>query len=247
MQEKKKIPILMYHQIDVPPPKGTRLRGSTVHPARFKSQMRWLKRLGYQGVSLSELIPYLTGEKQGKVVGITFDDGYDNVYRNALPILTELGFSSTNFIVTNELAGQNHWAQLTGSPMAQLMSIEQIRDWHHQGQEIGSHTASHIHLDKTPKEQALTELTQSKYVLEHILQTEVGAFCYPYGSESQEARQWVAQAGYRIATSTQRGLANATDDVMALPRVNILRSTHLIHFLRKIMTQYEEQKRAAKA
>ena len=41
MQEKKKIPILMYHQIDVPPPKGTRLRGSTVHPARFKSQMRW--------------------------------------------------------------------------------------------------------------------------------------------------------------------------------------------------------------
>lgn len=240
------IPILMYHQVDIPPPKGARLRGSTVHPKRFAAQMRWLKHLGYKGLSLSELVPYIKGEKVGKVVGVTFDDGYQNVYENALPILNNLGFSSTNFIVTGEIDGENHWAQRTGSLPSKLMSVEQIQDWHAQGQEIGSHTVSHIYVGKASQEEALFELRQSKEVLEQILQKEVGAFCYPYGSESHEARQWVAEAGYKIAVSTKRGLVRDNDDIFALPRVNILRSTHLLHFVRKTMTRYEDKKRAAK-
>lgn len=240
------IPILMYHQIDVPPPKGTRLRGSTVHPKRFKAQMRWLKRFGYTGLALKDLKPYLSGEKKGKVVGITFDDGYENVHRNALPILTELGFSSTNFIVTGQLGGQNYWAQATGSHPSKLMEIEQIRDWHAQGQEVGSHTVDHIYIARTPKEQALAQLEQSKQTLEDLLQEEITSFCYPFGNESKEARQWVAKAGYEMAVSTQRGLVRKEDDPLALPRINILRSTYLLHFLRKTLTQYEDKKRAAK-
>lgn len=240
------IPILMYHQIDIPPPKGTRLRGSTVHPKRFATQMRWLKHLGYKGLSLSELEPYIKGEKAGKVVGITFDDGYQNVYENALPILSSLGFSSTNFIVTGEIDGENHWAQRTGSLPSKLMNMAQIQDWHAQGQEIGSHTVNHIYVGKMPQEVVLSELQQSKKILEEMLQQEVRAFCYPYGSERVEARQWVAEAGYKIAVSTQRGLVCDNDDLFALPRVNILRSTYLLHFLRKTLTKYEDKKRAAK-
>lgn len=240
------IPILMYHQIDMPPPKGVRLRGSTVHPKHFETQMRWLKRLGYKGLALKELMPYVAGEKKGKVVGITFDDGYQNVYQNALPVLTKLGFSSTNFIVTGQLGGKNQWAQDNGSYPSRLMDIEQIRDWHTHGQEIGSHTVDHIYLADTPKEQALVQLKQSKSTLENILQTQIVSFCYPYGNESLEARQWVAKAGYKMAVSTQRGLVRQDDDLFALPRINILRSTHLLHFLRKTLTQYEEKKRAAK-
>ena len=236
----------MYHQIDEPPPKGTRLRGSTVHPNRFASQMRWLKRLGYTGLSLSDLAPYIRGEKKGKVVGITFDDGYQNVYENALPILQQLGFSSTNFIVTGEISGENVWAQKTGSLPAKIMSIEQIRDWDAKGQEIGSHTINHIYVAKSQPAVAQQQLIDSKHTLEDILQKEVPSFCYPYGDQSPQAREWVAQAGYQQAVSTQRGLARADDDLFALPRVNILRSTHGLHFLRKVLTQYEEKKRAAK-
>jgi peptidoglycan/xylan/chitin deacetylase (PgdA/CDA1 family) len=47
-----------------------------VRPKLFKSQMWLLKKLGYKGLNMTELQPYLTGKKQGKVVGITFDDGY---------------------------------------------------------------------------------------------------------------------------------------------------------------------------
>lgn len=235
----------MYHQIDIPPPKGTRLRGATVHPNRFQAQMRWLKRLGYQGLSLSELMPYINGERQGRVVGITFDDGYENVYLNALPLLESLDFSSTNFIVAGHLGGQNSWAQKTGSAAAHLMSVEHMLDWQRRGQEIGSHTMRHIYVDKSSKDVALSELVESKRILENILQTQIKAFCYPFGSESLEARQWVAEAGYVVAVSTQRGLAHAKDDMLALPRVSILRSTHLLHFLRKTLTQYEEKKRCA--
>ena len=80
-------PILMYHQIDASPPKGTPLRGLTVTPERFGRQMGLLRWMGYRGVSINELEPYLRGEKTGKVVGITFDDGYRNNLEHALPVL----------------------------------------------------------------------------------------------------------------------------------------------------------------
>lgn len=240
------IPILMYHQVDVPPPKGTRLRGSTVHPQRFASQMRWLKRLGYKGLSLAELEPYLRGDKTGKVVGITFDDGYQNVYNNALPILTELGFTSTNFIVSGEIDGENAWAQETGSPKAKLMCADSIRNWANSGQEIGSHTVNHVRLAEVGPVVAQQQLMQSKYDLEQLLQRDITSFCYPYGNHSAEAAEWVKAAGYRLAVTTERGLAGTDDNPYTLPRVNILRSTHLLHFLRKVLTQYENNKRAGK-
>ena len=73
-----KIPILMYHQIDAPPPRGTMLRGLIVAPSSFNWQMKMLRLMGYTGLSMRDLEPYLQGEKKGKVVGITFDDGYQN-------------------------------------------------------------------------------------------------------------------------------------------------------------------------
>lgn len=60
------IPILMYHQVDVPPKKGAPFRSLIVHPKRFRSQMRWLKRLGYTGLSMREIMPYVRGEKKAR-------------------------------------------------------------------------------------------------------------------------------------------------------------------------------------
>lgn len=240
------IPILMYHQIAIPPAKGTRLRGSTVHPKRFANQMRLLKMLGYTGLSLSELVPYIQGRKKGRVVGITFDDGYQNVHDNALPILTRLGFSSTNFIVTSEMDGQNTWAQQAGSPAADLMCEASILNWVKAGQEIGSHTVSHPRLAEIELDEVYEQLGKSKSQLESLLQQEVSSFCYPYGSVNKAVQDSVASLGYKWAVTTQRGLAQASDNLYALPRVNILRSTHPIHFLRKVLTQYENKKRASK-
>ena len=85
------IPILMYHSIE-PMPRSTTMRSLHVSPKRFNFQMWLLKVLGYKGLSLRQLKPYLDGKKTGKVVGITFDDGYKNNLFNAAPILLKNKF-----------------------------------------------------------------------------------------------------------------------------------------------------------
>lgn len=238
------IPILMYHQVGQPAPKGSPYRGLTVHPNDFKRQMTWLKRFGYTGLSMSALMPYLTGEKTGKVVGITFDDGYQNVLHHAAPLLHQLGFSSTNYIVSNHFAGSNFWDRAKGVPSSTLMSLDELQQWIHADQEIGSHTLDHIHLTDTDPDEALRQIAQSKTDLENTLQIEVRAFCYPYGHKNNEIEAWVRQSGYTNATTTNRGLALATDNLFNLPRVTVSRSTNILRFLQKCMTQLEHKKRS---
>jgi len=237
------IPILMYHQIGIPAPKGTPFRGLTVHPRRFAHQMRWLKRLGYQGLSMRDLMPYLQGEKTGKVIGLTFDDGYQNVFHNALPILQQLGFTATNYMVSNEFGGTNHWDAKNGVPTARLMSVEETRQWVAAGQEIGSHTMNHVHLPDIDPDEARRQIQQSKSELEALFQVEIQSFCYPYGHKTEQIQQWVADSGYTNATTTARGLALASDNLFDLPRVTIARSTHIFHFLQKCLTRAEHKKR----
>lgn len=237
------IPILMYHQIGTPSPKGTPYRGLTVHPRDFKRQMVWLKRFGYTGLSMRDLMPYIRGEKTGKVVGITFDDGYQNVLHNAVPVLNDLGFTSTNYIVSNHLAGTNFWDHAKGIPSSQLMSLNELQQWLAAGQEIGSHTLDHVDLPETEPLEAQRQIQQSKLDLENQLQTSVEAFCYPYGHKNSDIENWVRQSGYTNATTTARGLALPSDDVFDLPRVLVARSTHIFRFLQKCLTQLEHKKR----
>lgn len=237
------IPILMYHQLDFPDPRGTRFRSLKVHPKRFARQMIWLKRLGYQGLSMRDLMPYLQGKKKGKVVGLTFDDGYQNVLQYALPVLNQVGFTSTNYMVSQHFSHCNFWDTENGVPTSALMSIEEARQWLNGGQEIGSHTCDHVHLNQIAKKEAKRQITQSKADLEALFQTEITAFCYPYGCKNSEVMQWVKEAGYTTATTTERGLALASDNLFALPRVTIARTTHLPRFLQKCLTKTEHKKR----
>ena len=237
------IPILMYHQVGIPAAKGTPYRGLTVHPKRFSSQMRWLKRLGYTGLSMRDIMPYIRGEKTGKVVGITFDDGYQNVLHHALPVLQELGFSSTNYIVSNQLGGTNFWDAEKGVPSSKLMSTDELKHWLAAGQEIGSHTLDHVHLPSLDADEALRQIAQSKTDLEQLFNVEVNAFCYPYGHLNPQLAQWVAQSGYDNATTTERGLALPSDSTLELPRVTVSRSTHIVRFLQKCLSQLEHKKR----
>src|SRR5690625_6703384 len=107
-----------------------------------------LKRLGYRGVSLTEGMPYLRGEKQGKVVILTFDDGYENVFENARPILKTLGFSATNFIVTVRVGDVNRWMLSKSKLQDQLMTDAQFRQWINEGFEIWSHNCNHDFISK---------------------------------------------------------------------------------------------------
>jgi len=238
------IPILMYHQIDVPAPKGSPWRGLTVHPRSFRRQMTWLHRLGYRGLSMRDVLPYVRGERQGKVVGITFDDGFRNVFDHALPVLVDLGFTATNYVVAGQLGGHNVWDRDQGVPPAPLMTADEVRAWADAGQEVGSHTLDHPFLARLSTAQAHRQIRDSRSHLMQLLGSDVSAFCYPYGDLSQQVCDLVREAGYTNATTTRRGLARRDDDVLLLPRVPVWRSTHLLNFLQKCLTRREESKRA---
>jgi len=237
------IPILTYHQIDIVPPHGAPFRGLTVSPAQFRQQIAWMRRLGYRGLSMRELMPYVRGESTGKVFGITFDDGFRNVHRHALPVLTEFGFSATNYFVSGQIDGSNVWDASQGVPPAPLMNAEEVREWARLGQEVGAHTVDHVHLPALPPAEARRQIETSKAALEDLVAMPVTAFCYPYGEQQAVHREMVREAGYDNATLTQRGLARADDNPFGLPRVHVHCGTNLFRFLQKCLTRHEDKRR----
>ncbi|MFZ5568622.1 MAG: polysaccharide deacetylase family protein [Pseudomonadota bacterium] len=235
------IPILMYHQIDVPPPRGTPLRGLVVSPSSFARQMWLLRLLGYRGLSMRDLEPYLSGEKRGRVVGITFDDGYQNNLHNALPVLQRHGFTATIYAVSSMIGGTNSWDRglVTEKP---LMSQGDWQAWLSAGMDVGSHTRTHADLGKLDEAKALDQIQNSRSELEQTLGCEVRHFCYPYGHYRTEHARMAEQAGYRTATTTRRGRVHPGDDPMLLRRVLMAQATHLPQLTLKLLTSYEDRR-----
>lgn len=240
---RKPIPILVYHQIAAAPPKGSPFRSLYVAPKAFARQMAWLKLLGYTGLSMSALQPYLLGEKSGKVVGITFDDGYLNNLSHALPALIKQGFSSTCYAVSGLLGNTNAWDQRLGIAQAPLMNEAQIRQWVAAGQEVGSHTRQHIDLTANDDEVCRVELALGKSELESVIGQSVDHFCYPYGHYRANHMAMAGQLGFVTATTTQRSRCHVQTDLLQLPRVPVLRSTSLLLFWLKIATGYEDSRK----
>lgn len=217
------IPILTYHQIAEAPPKGTPFRSLCVSPSDFSRQMSLLRRLGYHGLSMADLMPYLHGEKTGKVFGITFDDGYLNNLTHALPVLRQNGFTATCYVVSGLVGQTNVWDQEVGIPQVPLMDVAQLKQWADGGQDVGSHTRHHVHLDKLDSEQALEEILGCKQDLESALGTSVDHFCYPYGQFEESHAQMAQQAGYLTSTTTQKGRCWPGADLHRLPRITVAR------------------------
>ncbi|MDO8651967.1 MAG: polysaccharide deacetylase family protein [Undibacterium sp.] len=243
------IPILMYHQIDVAPIKGTPMRGLVVSPGSFWRHMAAMKALGYLGLSMSDLEPYLSGEKTGKVFGITFDDGYENNLMHALPVLRQMRFTSTCYVVGKLIGRTNVWDQAKGIEQKQLMTVAQMQEWVNQGQEIGSHTLTHCNLTEVDAQRLVCEIVDSKRLLDAAVRQAHGTrhFCYPYGAVNGECVRVAESAGYATATTTQRGRVQDADrrQMFLLPRVLVSRSTSWMQLLVKCITAYEDRRRTA--
>lgn len=237
------IPILTYHQIAEAPPKGAPYRSLYVAPRDFARQMAFLALLGYRGLSMGDLQPYLRGEQHGKVVGITFDDGYVNNLTHALPVLQQHGFTSTCYVVSQLLGKTNVWDIPTGIAQVPLMTATQLQQWVAGGQQVGAHTRNHVHLPDVSTEQCAQEIVLGRHELEVGAASPVTHFCYPYGDFNVETVAAVGNAGFESATTTRRGRCQTGESMLELPRVPVLRSTTRLVFWLKIATGYEDRRR----
>jgi peptidoglycan/xylan/chitin deacetylase (PgdA/CDA1 family) len=237
------IPILTYHQIAEAPPKGAPYRSLYVAPKDFARQMALLALLGYRGLSMDDLQPYLRGERRGKVVGITFDDGYVNNLTHALPVLQRHGFTSTCYAVSQLLGKTNAWDISNGIAQVPLMTDVQLQQWVAGGQRVGAHTRNHVHLPEVSVEQRSEEILLGRKELESSSASQVAHFCYPYGDFNAETVGNVEAAGFESATTTRRGRCHVGESMLELPRVPVLRSTTRLVFWLKIATRYEDRRR----
>lgn len=237
----KPIPILMYHSIERMP-KSTLMRSLHVPPERFSFQMKMLNFLGYKGLSMRELFPYFEGKKIGKVVGITFDDGYQNNLKNAAPILKKYNFSATCYLVSERIGSFNTWDLDKGIPKCPLMSENDVNEWLKLGLDIGAHSKTHRSLEASNYELALEEIHKCKADLETIFDLEIQDFCYPFGQFNDLILNITKKAGYKTATTMNRGRVSLTSNNLKLPRIPITHHTLPYLFLAKILTNYEDKR-----
>lgn len=190
--------ILMYHSIADEAEDPYLL---TVSPERFAAQMAWLHRSGRRGVSIRELLQARADGDASRLVGLSFDDGYADFARNAVPILRKYGFTATTYVVPDLLGGVNSWDP--DGPRKPLLTRDQVRELACSGWEIGSHGLGHTALPDLPP-QALAEQTgESRRLLEELTGNPVTGFCYPYGAVDLPAVLAVQDAGYDHACAIQ--------------------------------------------
>jgi peptidoglycan/xylan/chitin deacetylase (PgdA/CDA1 family) len=235
------IPILMYHNIDNPP-QGAKLRGLYVRTGAFARQMFLLRLLGYQGLSMSAAMPYLRGEKQGRVAVITFDDGYVDTLENALPVLQKNGFSATCYFISQRSGLYNDWDAAALNVRKPLMNDEQVRTWHTAGMEVGAHSRTHPRLSNCNDAELQNEIAGSKADLEALTESAVTQFCYPYGDLDERVSNAVQQAGFDAATTTRRGRVRVGDNPLLFRRILVSGSTFPHLFLLKLLTGYEDKR-----
>lgn len=238
---KRPIPILMYHSIESMP-RSTVMKSIHVSPNNFMIQMWLLKMLGFKGLSMRDLMPYIEGEKTGKVVGITFDDGYQNNLINAANILKKYKFTSTCYLVSQRIGLSNIWDINKGITQRPLMTKLEIREWLNMGQDIGAHSQTHANLDDLSEEKSYEEIFDCKKDLEHDFKLSIKDFCYPFGRFNREIEHLVHEAGFVSATTMARGRVKTQSNRLLLPRVHVTNRTLPHLFLAKILTNYEDKR-----
>jgi peptidoglycan/xylan/chitin deacetylase (PgdA/CDA1 family) len=200
--------------------------------------MDYLFHAGYRCLALRDLLPFFQAGARTppRTVVLTFDDGYDNFYREAYPILAEHSFSATVFVVTGEVGGMSRW---DAGFESRLLDWSQIRELNQLGIEFGSHTVTHPRLTHLALKAARQELEDSRGMLEQQLGTSVSSFAYPYGDWNVSVQQLVEETQYFLGCSIIRGNLHAPQDRFHLKRVPVDEWTTASRFRRRLSRTYD--------
>jgi peptidoglycan/xylan/chitin deacetylase (PgdA/CDA1 family) len=211
MEGKVRFPqVLMYHSISRPEVDYDPLCTS---PERFEAQMLYLKRHDLRGVSTRELYLALSAGEATGLVGVTFDDGYEDFLDAAIPILERLGFSATVFVVAGMLGSENTWEHTGGSrPQLKLLGADGVREVSERGMEIGSHSVTHPRLSGLDSESLIREVEDSRQMLSEIVNAPVEGFSYPFGAVDGPAVRAARKAGYVYAVATKKQVEGGLHD-----------------------------------
>lgn len=207
------LPILMYHAIHVMAPGEEANANLIVDPTTFESHLKALQEAGYYAVSPEEAYKILTENvlPQGKkVVWLTFDDSLWDFYDIAYPLLKQYQMQATNNVITGTVGQEAN------------LSLDEMKEMKENGISLQGHTITHPALGNIDPAQQNTELAESKTYLDSNLNQDTISFAYPSGSYTEETIAIAEQNNYKMALTTNEGLASAADGLLSLNRVRVL-------------------------
>ncbi|WP_294405068.1 polysaccharide deacetylase family protein [uncultured Clostridium sp.] len=200
------VPVLYYHSVN-----KNAENEVTISPEMLEKQLDYINDNEYITITINELYDHLINNQPipEKSIVITFDDGYMNNYTEAFPLLKERDMKATIFCVGNSLDGSYY------------LSKDAIKEMSDYGIDIESHTVNHMHLDTLNYDEQLSEMKNSKDILENITGKNVTAIAYPFGDFNDDSIKAAKEAGYKLAFTTHLGLSDRKDDIYALDRIYI--------------------------
>jgi peptidoglycan/xylan/chitin deacetylase (PgdA/CDA1 family) len=217
-----RLPILMYHSVSDREEQVHPYYRTVTSPEVFARQMKYLHESGYSTLSLSQAVSWLqapgrTGERP---MVITFDDGFQDFYASAFPILSRYGFSATMFLPTAYIGVTSR--SFNGR---ECLTWGQVRELERAGIEFGSHTVTHPQLKTLDSAAVAYEVRTSKAMIEQELGCAVKSFAYPYAFPeadrpfTKRLRGMIDEAGYENGVSTILGTADRAGDKLFMKRL----------------------------
>jgi len=222
--------VLLYHSVGGV--SGTNYRWN-ISESVFKEQIAMLTDR-YEFVDLETLAT--TTDPFQKRVAVTFDDGFRNVFENALPILDEFGVPATLFVCPAYLDDENaeqlrcrHGLPQSAHDVA--MTSDQLREVAETDQySVGNHTLSHPNLTELSDRAAVeSEVAGGRERLESLLDTSVDSFSYPYGAYNDLIAD-VATETHDIVVTSEPRLVDTGDRSTAIPRLDACLSAATLGF-----------------
>jgi len=201
------VPIVEYHRIVPFAEAGNSLRGLVVPPGTFTAQLDALQGAGWHTITMATLANDLLAHVKppSRTFVITIDDGWDDGYTYAFPILTQHGFVATYYVI----AGRIDRASFLNS--AQLQALVAA------GNEIGDHTWNHVELSGVRAATMTYEIDAAAARIAQAAGRWPESLAYPYGGTDQQAANAVAACQeMRIAVTEESAAAKKHHKPVAL-------------------------------
>jgi peptidoglycan/xylan/chitin deacetylase (PgdA/CDA1 family) len=209
----------MYHSISQVA--SRRFRRFAVSPEHFEEHLRLIRESGFVCVTVSALVEMLRrpyARLPAPCIALTFDDGLEDFFTSALPLLVKYAMVGTLYVVTGYVGERAQWLADSGEGERRMLSWSQIAAVSRAGIEIGAHTVTHPALDTIPVGHARAEICNSKHELEDRIGRQVRSFAYPFGFYDRAVRELVEEAGFESACAVRYATSSRQDDRFALPR-----------------------------
>lgn len=211
-------PIFLYHHVS----DQEKINRYAVSVSQFRQQMDLLDHLGYKTITIAQLETAISDGAYlpEKPMIITFDDGAEDIFSTAYPIMKAHGYSGTLYIVGNYLDANEY------------LSVGEIKEMHEMGWEIGSHSMTHANLNQTPS--LSNEIFKSRKVISERTGIAINSFAYPFGIYNDFLAKKVITYGYKTAVGLGWSYNHSPDSIYYLSRIEIKHTLPLYDFNAKL-------------